>query len=143
MDVAGTRFRGRPQNIETNKFVLTSRIKELSVDYVADSEYEDEDKLNAGESSNDDEPNTRKKKTQKDLEFNIDRERYNPRFEISMRFNSFSEFKEAVKNWGIKNRWQLHFPTNDKLRCNAMCYLEKKNKKEVQLLHLDLQNQYK
>ncbi|XP_050204849.1 uncharacterized protein LOC126654895 [Mercurialis annua] len=44
-----------------------------------------------------------------------------PRFEIGMIFKSFKQFKEAVRNYGIKNRYVINFKPNNKQRCKAIC----------------------
>ena len=38
-----------------------------------------------------------------------------------MKFRSFKQFKEAVKNYGIKNRCVMNFKPNNKKRCKAYC----------------------
>ncbi|XP_050226470.1 uncharacterized protein LOC126676334 [Mercurialis annua] len=45
----------------------------------------------------------------------------NPEFEIGMLFSSFGQFKEAVRNYGIRNRYVMKFKPNNKTRCKAYC----------------------
>ena len=44
-----------------------------------------------------------------------------PQFKIGMKFMNFKQFKEAVKNYGIKNRYVMNFKPNSKKRCKAFC----------------------
>lgn len=54
-------------------------------------------------------------------EFNEDFDMKNPEFRIGMKFRSFAQFKEAVRNYGIKNRYVMNFRPNSKTRCKAFC----------------------
>ncbi|XP_057997801.1 uncharacterized protein LOC131176783 [Hevea brasiliensis] len=45
-----------------------------------------------------------------------------PTFKIGMKFANSHEFKEACKAYGIKHRYKIHFPTNDKKRVQACCF---------------------
>ena len=45
----------------------------------------------------------------------------NPKLEVGMKFSSFQQFKEACKNYGIRNRYVINFNPNDKKRCKAKC----------------------
>lgn len=56
------------------------------------------------------------------VEFNDEVDMKNPQFRIGIKFRSFKEFKEAVKNYGIKNRYVMNFKPND---------TKKKNKYEI------------
>ncbi|KAF2308861.1 hypothetical protein GH714_022143 [Hevea brasiliensis] len=47
-----------------------------------------------------------------------------PNFKIGMAFSNREEFKEAYKAYGIKHRYQIYFPKNDKERVQARCYKE-------------------
>ncbi|XP_039115507.1 uncharacterized protein LOC120250816 [Dioscorea cayenensis subsp. rotundata] len=38
-----------------------------------------------------------------------------------MKFRSFKQFKEAVKNYGIKNPYVMNFKPNNKKKCKAFC----------------------
>ena len=59
-------------------------------------------------------------------EFNEEKEMNNPFLVKGLKFKNFKEFKDAVRNWGIKNRYQPYFSHNDKTRCIAKCCKEKK-----------------
>ncbi|XP_039140504.1 uncharacterized protein LOC120277718 [Dioscorea cayenensis subsp. rotundata] len=47
-------------------------------------------------------------------EFNEEVDMRNPQFKIGMKFRSFKQFKDPVKNYGIKNRYSMKFKPNDK-----------------------------
>lgn len=55
------------------------------------------------------------------VEFNEELDMKDPHFKIGMKFRSFKQFKEAVKNYGIKNRCVMNFKPNNKRRCKAFC----------------------
>lgn len=38
-----------------------------------------------------------------------------------MKFSSFKQFKDAVKNYGIRHRYAMKFRPNDHKRCKAFC----------------------
>ncbi|XP_050211836.1 uncharacterized protein LOC126661994 [Mercurialis annua] len=44
-----------------------------------------------------------------------------PQFEVGMMFSSFQQFKEACRNYVIKNRYVINFKPNNKRRCKAIC----------------------
>lgn len=54
-------------------------------------------------------------------EFNEEVDMKNPHFKIGMKFRSFKQFKEAVKNYGIMNRDVMSFKPNNKKKCKAFC----------------------
>lgn len=54
-------------------------------------------------------------------EFNGDVDMENPHFRIGMKFRDFKQFKEAVRNYGIKNRYVMNFRPNTKKKCKAYC----------------------
>lgn len=54
-------------------------------------------------------------------EFNEQVDMKNPHFKIGMKFSSFEQFKEAVRNYGVKNRVVMNFKLNSKKRCKAFC----------------------
>ncbi|XP_039141161.1 uncharacterized protein LOC120278432 isoform X2 [Dioscorea cayenensis subsp. rotundata] len=54
-------------------------------------------------------------------EFNEELDMKDPHFKIGMKFRSFKQFKEAVKNYGIKNKCVMNFKPNNKKRCKAFC----------------------
>lgn len=54
-------------------------------------------------------------------EFREELDMKDPQLKIGMKFRSFDQFKQAVKNYGIKNRCELKFRPNDKTRCKAFC----------------------
>lgn len=45
----------------------------------------------------------------------------NPQFKVGMKFRSFKQFKKAVKNYGIRNRYAMNFKHNSKKRFKAFC----------------------
>ncbi|XP_021661390.2 uncharacterized protein LOC110650636 [Hevea brasiliensis] len=55
-------------------------------------------------------------------DFNSERNMQDPTFKVGMRFKNKNEFKEACRTYGIKNRFQIHFPKNDHQRVLAKCY---------------------
>ncbi|XP_039127030.1 uncharacterized protein LOC120263224 [Dioscorea cayenensis subsp. rotundata] len=58
-------------------------------------------------------------------EFNEEKELYNPRLRVGMVFRDFDQLKKACRNWGIKHRFQLWFPQNDKKRVICACHNKK------------------
>lgn len=38
-----------------------------------------------------------------------------------MEFSSVKEFKGAIREWSLLNRFGIHFVKNDKVRCQAKC----------------------
>lgn len=42
-------------------------------------------------------------------------------FKIGQKFRSFQQFREAVRNYGIKNQYVMNFRPNNKKMCNAFC----------------------
>ena len=38
-----------------------------------------------------------------------------------MKFRSFKQFKDAAKNYGIKNRYVMNFKPDNKKKCRAFC----------------------
>ncbi|XP_039132322.1 uncharacterized protein LOC120269103 [Dioscorea cayenensis subsp. rotundata] len=56
------------------------------------------------------------------VEFNEEKELYNPSLKVGMLFRDFEQLKKACRNWGIKNRFQVWFPQNDKKRVICACH---------------------
>ncbi|XP_039119262.1 uncharacterized protein LOC120255517 [Dioscorea cayenensis subsp. rotundata] len=56
------------------------------------------------------------------MEYNEERELYNSRLKIGMLFRDFEQLKNACRNWGIKNIFQLWFPQNDKKKVICACH---------------------
>ncbi|XP_039128877.1 uncharacterized protein LOC120265007 [Dioscorea cayenensis subsp. rotundata] len=54
-------------------------------------------------------------------EFNEHCDMRSPDFKIGMKFGSFNQFKEPVRSYEIKNRYEMNFNPNDKKRCRAYC----------------------
>lgn len=54
-------------------------------------------------------------------EFNEDIDMEDPQFKIGMKLRDLKEFKEAMKNYGIKNRYVMNFKPNTKTRCKTIC----------------------
>lgn len=90
----------------------------LGDDIGLDSEYEFSDELHSCSSTDEDELDSGKPKY---FEFNEECDMKNPQLKIGMKFRSFAQFKEAVKNYGIKNRYVMKFKPNSKKRCKAIC----------------------
>ncbi|XP_039126978.1 uncharacterized protein LOC120263148 [Dioscorea cayenensis subsp. rotundata] len=55
------------------------------------------------------------------LDFHAELDMNDPHFEIGMKFSSFNQFKELVRNYGIKNRYVMNFRPSNKKRCKAIC----------------------
>ncbi|KAK9083073.1 hypothetical protein Scep_029544 [Stephania cephalantha] len=55
------------------------------------------------------------------VEFDEFKDMANPQLELGMKFSSFKTFKLACRNWGIQNRRQIRFTTNDMKRCICKC----------------------
>lgn len=43
-----------------------------------------------------------------------------PQFQIGMMFSNFNQFKEVVRNYGVKNRFVMNFRPSNKKRCKAI-----------------------
>nr|XP_009605465.1 protein FAM50A-like [Nicotiana tomentosiformis] len=99
--------RGRPKkskhNVPTTSGIVVQEINENSNSDVDEEEElhernsdieEEEDKVTFGE-------------------YDEAKRKENPSLELGTKFRSLEQFKDACRNWGIKNRRQLHFPTND------------------------------
>ncbi|XP_050216210.1 uncharacterized protein LOC126667282 [Mercurialis annua] len=54
--------------------------------------------------------------------FNEEKEMENPTFKNGLQFVNREQFKKACRQWGIKHRYQLHFPVNEKTRVRAKCF---------------------
>ena len=68
--------------------------------------------MNSCSSTNEDELVSNKPKYS---EFNEECDMKDPQFKIGMKFMSFKQFKEVVKNYEIKNRYVMNFkPTSRK-----------------------------
>ncbi|KAK9118480.1 hypothetical protein Scep_016573 [Stephania cephalantha] len=44
-----------------------------------------------------------------------------PHLELGMKFSSFKTFKMTCRSWGIQNKRQIRFTTNDKKMCICKC----------------------
>ncbi|KAL2518409.1 Uncharacterized protein Adt_14656 [Abeliophyllum distichum] len=49
-------------------------------------------------------------------EFNAETEMQNPNFIVGQKFRSIEEFRQAVRNYGAVNRYNVKFKTNDENR---------------------------
>ncbi|XP_039129043.1 uncharacterized protein LOC120265228 [Dioscorea cayenensis subsp. rotundata] len=56
------------------------------------------------------------------LEFNEEKDLYNPKLRVGMVFRDFDQLKKACRNWGIKHRFQIWFPQNDNKRVICACH---------------------
>ncbi|XP_050204978.1 uncharacterized protein LOC126655018 [Mercurialis annua] len=45
----------------------------------------------------------------------------NPSFQVGMQFGNFNQFKDMVRNYGIKNRYVMKLRPNTRGRCKAYC----------------------
>lgn len=59
--------------------------------------------------------------TPKYAEFNEDIDIKDPHFKIGMKFTSFKQFREVVRNYGIKHRVVMNFRPSNSKRCKAIC----------------------
>lgn len=84
----------------------------------AESDYASSDDLNSCSSTDEEQLEPNKPKY---AEFNQDCDMKDPHFKIGMKFSSFKQFREAVRNYGIKNRCVMNFRPNNKKRCKAYC----------------------
>ena len=81
-------------------------------------DYAGSDEINSRFLTNEDElAHDRPKYSKFNKEFDMN----NPQFKIGMKFRSFKQFKETVKNYGIRNRYVMNFKSNSKKRCKAFC----------------------
>lgn len=96
---------GKPTNFESN-------------DDGMESDYAGSEELHSCSSTDEDELESKKPSYS---EFNEECDMKDPHFKIGMKFRSFKQFKEAVKNYGIKHRFVMNFRPNDKDRCRAFC----------------------
>ncbi|KAF2318277.1 hypothetical protein GH714_004341 [Hevea brasiliensis] len=55
-------------------------------------------------------------------DFNSEQNMQDPTFKVGMLFKNKDEFKEACRTYGIKHRFQIHFPKNDHQWVLAKCY---------------------
>ena len=86
-----------------------------------ESEYETDEELNTA-SESEGERLGKKSKKKRFPSFNVDKDINDPQFVIGMLFRNKEEFKDACKHWGIKHRYQVHFPTNTKVKVRCECY---------------------
>lgn len=111
--------RGRPKKTASRLSSSTSiLIPELNDKY--DSDFASSKELNDVKSD-------RENKEEDEVtypEYEEEKDKYNPSLELGMKFRSLGQFKEACRNWGIKNRCQLYFPTNDQARVICACKLD-------------------
>ncbi|XP_039118854.1 uncharacterized protein LOC120254986 [Dioscorea cayenensis subsp. rotundata] len=56
------------------------------------------------------------------VEFNEEKELYNPSLKVGMLFRDFEQLKKACRNWGINNKFQVWFPQNNKKRVICACH---------------------
>ena len=55
------------------------------------------------------------------LEFNIETEMRNPYFKKDMLFSNSEVLKDAIRQYGIKNRYNMKLERNDKKRVKVVC----------------------
>lgn len=83
-----------------------------------ESDYARSDEINSCSSTDKDELMSNRPKYAK---FNEECDMKNPKFKFGMKFRSFKHFKDAVKNYGIINRYVINFKPNSKKRCKVFC----------------------
>ena len=74
-----------------------------------ESDYAGSEELNSCSSTDEDELIPSRPKYS---EFNEEFDMKNPRFKIEMKFISFKQFKDVVKNYGIRNKYVMSFKCN-------------------------------
>ena len=113
---------GRPRrdgiHINTGGVEATIRHEDNDLD----SDYGASDELNTASESEPECDGVKKKKHIKFPSFNADRDSEDPTFVVGMLFRNKEEFKNACKQWGIKNRYQLHFLKNNLVKVRCECY---------------------
>jgi MuDR family transposase/MULE transposase domain len=87
-------------------------------DNEVNSDYEESDELESVDDYNDEDGESNSRRIS---EFRIETDMGNPKFTLGMIFSSKSEFRDAVKEYGIKNRVNIKFYKNDKKRMGARC----------------------
>ncbi|KAK9158282.1 hypothetical protein Scep_004856 [Stephania cephalantha] len=104
------RKKGRP------KVITSPRSSALAIVEVhdQDSDYAASDELHTDDDSDGSEKMSY-------VEFDEFKDMANPQLELGMKFSSFKAFKLACRNWGIQNRRQIRFTTNDMKRCICKC----------------------
>ena len=75
-------------------------------EFLGESDYGGSDELNSCSSTDEDELVSNKPKYSK---FNKECVMKNPQFKIGMKFRRFKQFKGAIKNYGIRNRYVMNF----------------------------------
>lgn len=88
---------------------------EINFDHV-DYEIDDLKDLESWSSTNEEDLDPIRSKY---AEFNEESDMKEPELKIGMKFSIFKQFKEAVKNYGIKNKCAMDFKPNNKKRCKA------------------------
>lgn len=83
------------------------------------SDYGESDSCLHSASSTDDEDAGPSKPKYPEFQEEIDMK--DPHFAVGMKFSSFKQFKEAVRNYGIKHRYVMNFRPSNKKRCKAIC----------------------
>ncbi|KAL2504838.1 SWIM-type domain-containing protein [Abeliophyllum distichum] len=56
-------------------------------------------------------------------EFNAETDMQNPNFAVGQKFRSIEEFRQAVRNYGAVNRYNVKFNVNDENRVQGVCKL--------------------
>ena len=54
-------------------------------------------------------------------EFSGEIDMKDPQFKIGMKFRSFKQFREAVRNYGIKHKDVMNFRPSNSKKCKAIC----------------------
>ncbi|XP_039120854.1 uncharacterized protein LOC120257450 [Dioscorea cayenensis subsp. rotundata] len=90
----------------------------MGVELGEDSEYADSDAFQSASSTDEEELASSRARYP---EFNGEVDMKNPQFKVGMKFRDFKQFKEAVRNYGIQNRYVMNFRPNTKKKCKAFC----------------------
>ncbi|XP_039145858.1 uncharacterized protein LOC120283285 [Dioscorea cayenensis subsp. rotundata] len=97
---------------------INGELGEVGSDGNVKSDYARSEQLQSCSSTDEDELVTAKPRY---AEFNNEVDIKNPQFKIGMKFGSFKQFREAVRSYGIKNRYVMKFKPNNKKKCKAFC----------------------
>lgn len=102
------------RNYATSSYEMSSEGK-LGVEFGKDLDYENSDSLHSQDESDD------LGSMKRWQEFNQEIDIENPKIEKGMIFSDREALKEAIKQYGRRNRYNLKFVRNEKLRVKAIC----------------------
>lgn len=96
---------------------VTGEPPNIGAEAVVESDYATSEELISCSSTDEDELVTSKPNNS---EFNEDCDMKNPEFKIGMKFRSLDQFKEAVRNYGIKHGYAMNFRPNSKKKMQGL-----------------------